>query len=270
MNSSRALRIVTSFSVYFLLLCGCVESQGAPELPRGGTVLLSPPPFADLDRPVEEIQAWLDRERERAGYPAVSVAVVKGGRIVLLLSSGHADLGTKRPATPHTPFHVASVSKVFTSTLAARLAERGVVDLDTPVLRYLPRGVRLGKKGSDGARITLRHLASHTSGLPRGISGPVQKVEGRYALDPRLLYRELAGVELLFTPGTDEKYSNLGTGLLAHALERAARQPLEKLLEKEVLGPLELSKTGVSPAPKLEPSTQYDRTSREPEVHAYR
>ena len=86
----------------------------------------------------------------------------------------------REPATASTPFHVASVTKVFTASLAVMLHEQGVVDLDQPVATYLPEDVRISTTPELGATITLRQLASHTSGLPRGVPGKVQLVEGRH------------------------------------------------------------------------------------------
>ena len=115
------------------------------------------------------------------------------------------------------------MTKVFTTTLAVILHERGIVDLDQRVVDHLPEGVSISAEPERGARITLRQLASYTSGLPRGVPGAVQSVEGRYQLEPKRLYKHLADVELVFDPGTDELYSNLGMGLLGHVLERAVR-----------------------------------------------
>src|SRR5439155_1381807 len=99
---------------------------------------------------------------------------------------------------------------------------------DQPVAKYLPKGVSISTRPEIGAAITLRQLASHTSGLPRDVPGAIQSVEGRYQLEPQRLYDQLAKVELEFNPGTGELYSNFGFGLLGHALERAAGKPFEQ------------------------------------------
>ena len=142
------------------------------------------------------------------------------------------------------------------------LHEQGVVDLDQTAVTYLPKGVRISTTPELGATITLRQLASHTSGLPRGVPGQVQSVEGRYELEPQRLYDHLANVELISNPGDGKEYSNLGFGLLGHVLERAANKPLDRLLKEMLCDPLQLDSTAIEGDAKLRPATGYARKSR--------
>ena len=152
------------------------------------------------------------------------------------------------------------------------LHKQGIVDLDQPVVKYLPAGIQLSNEPDLGARITLRQLASHTSGLPRGIPGNVQSVDGRYELEPQRLYDLLANVELIADPGHDREYSNLGFGLLGHALERAADKPFDQLLQELICEPLQLKGTGIEGNAKLHPATGYEEKSRggDEETHSLR
>ncbi len=103
-----------------------------------------------------------------------------------------------------------------------------------------------------------------------GVPGPVQSVEGRYQLEPKRLYAHLADVELVFDPGTDELYSNLGMGLLGHALERAADKPFDRLLKETVCDPLQLEGTAIGDTDQLSLATGYSsRIPRRPEQHSY-
>jgi CubicO group peptidase (beta-lactamase class C family) len=155
--------------------------------------------------------------------------------------------------------------------MAAILHARGVIDLDRPVASYLPTEVTISDRPKTGARITLRQLASHTSGLPRGVPGRVQSVEGKYQLEPGLLYEQLAEVTLESEPGTAELYSNLGFGLLGHALERAAGMPFERLLQETICDPLQLEQTAINERDELEIATGYSRfRTRRAEGHSYR
>ena len=180
-----------------------------------------------------------------ASYPSLSVAIVRDGKIAYQGAFGFADLTTQTKATTNTLYHVASVTKVFTTSVAVILHDRGVIDLDQPVVKYLPLGTSISKDSKAGATITLRQLASHTSGLPRGVPGAVQSVEGRYQLDPQRLYTQLADLELEFDPGTSELYSNLGMGLLGHVLECAAGKPYDILLKETLCDPLGLERTSI-------------------------
>lgn len=213
--------------------------------------------------------AWL-RGLADAFYPSLSAVVIRDGEIVYRGAFGFADIDVRQAATAKTQYHVASVTKVFTASLAVMLHEKGIVDLDQPVATYLPAGIQISSKPDLGATITLRQLASHTSGLPRGIPGEVQSVEGRYELEPQRLYDLLANVELTADPGDDREYSNLGFGLLGHALERAANKPFDQLLQELLCEPLQLDDTGIEGNATLHPAKGYEEKGRggEEESHS--
>ncbi len=236
--------------------------------------LLRPPSFDDVSAfgpdAKAQIDAWLAEQRRLAGFPSLSVAIVRGREIVYEHSVGFADVARELPATPSTPYHVASVTKVFTATMAAVLHEQGVIDIDAPAHRFLPEGVRIGPPGDPGDRITLLHLASHQSGLPPRSGNPVQGIDGRYALEPPRLYRQLAETKLLFDPGAGEAYSNLGVGLLGHLLERATGKTYAELLRDLISDPLGLGQTAVSPAPNLDVARGYEAGGNRPAGYDYR
>lgn len=211
--------------------------------------------FGDAD--ISRIDAWLQEQLRICKYPGLSVAVVRNGEIIYRCSLGFEDVKTSTKATPQTVYPVASVTKVFTASLAAILHERGIVDLDQPVARYLPKDLSISTTPKLGAKITLRQLASHTSGLPRGIPGAVQSVDGWYQLEPDRLYELLANVKLQSEPGVTEEYSNLGFGLLGHALECAAGKPFERLLQEMICEPLQLKSTAIPVDDKLHWATGY-------------
>jgi len=139
-------------------------------------------------------------------------------------------------------------------------------------VKYLPEGVSISTTPEVGAMITLRQLASGTSGLPRAVPGQVQSDEGWYQLEPQRLYDHLANVKLhhhdplvdvklRFNPDTSDGYSNLGFGLLGHALERAAEQPFDRLMQEFVCDPLKLERTAIQSDDKLRPAVGYNWSS---------
>lgn len=234
-----------------------------------------PPDFDDIsafnEADISHIDAWLEQEIARARYPSLSIAIVRGDAVVYQRAFGDADIAARRKATPETAYHVASATKAFTASIAAILHARGVIDLDRTVVSYLPPGVRISDTPEAGATITLRQFASHTSGLPRGVPGRVQSVEGRYQLEPRLLYEHLAKISLESDPGSAERYSNLGFGLLGHALEQAAGKPFELLLQEIICEPLQLKHTAINETDKLQAATGYSSLkTRRAEAHSYR
>jgi CubicO group peptidase (beta-lactamase class C family) len=220
---------------------------------------------------ISRVDTWLQEQVALAKYPGLSVAIVRDGKIAYQEAFGFENIKAGRKATPQTSYHVASVTKAFTASMAVMLHARGVVDLDQPAVKYLPGDVSISTRPAVGARITLRQLASHMSGLPRGVPGPVQSVEGRYQLEPKRLYELLGNVKLEFEPGTNELYSNLGFGLLGHVLERAAGKSFDRLLQEMVCDPLGLERTAIQDSDKLNLATGYGSGNpRREEEHSYR
>lgn len=187
-----------------------------------------------------------------AGIPGVSVGVVMRDKLVFADGVGFANTRLRTRATADTPYNVASVTKLFTATLALQLAAEGRLDLDVPIARYLQDTVRVPTHSS-GTAITARHLLSHTAGLPknppnrrnRRVTGPIDPgVWDAYEVAD--LYRALASTTLRARPGSTMDYSNYGYALLGHVVERVAEQPYEQLLRARLLTPLRMSSSGIT------------------------
>ncbi|MFD7631120.1 serine hydrolase domain-containing protein [Streptomyces sp. NPDC059851] len=189
-------------------------------------------------------------ERLARRHVGVAVAVVVGGQVAYAAAgtTGRADGGTP---SADTLFEIGSVTKTFTALCLARMAVAGTVELDEPLARLLPEGTAVPSRG--GQEITLRHLSTHTSGLPRLPKGMLL----RALLRPRtpdpyagctadVLLSGLAHTRLGSTPGRRVRYSNLGAGLLGLALARRAGTTYEQLVTTQVCAPLGMSATGVA------------------------
>jgi serine-type D-Ala-D-Ala carboxypeptidase/endopeptidase len=153
------------------------------------------------------------------------------------------------PLDPDSVFEIGSITKVFTTTLLAEMVERGEVRLDDPVGTFLPGTVRMPARG--GRAITLLDLATHTSGLPRlPINLEPRDIDNPLAeYRVKQLYAFLSGYELPRDVGSRFEYSNLGLGLLGHALALGAGKTYEALLQERILVPLGLTKTAITLAP---------------------
>ncbi|HEU5115160.1 MAG TPA: serine hydrolase [Isosphaeraceae bacterium] len=143
-------------------------------------------------------------------------------------------------------FEIGSITKTFTGILLADMVVRGEVRLDDPVRFYLPDDVTV--PAFEGREITLVDLATHTSGLPRLPSNFRPKdAENPYVdYSVKDLYDFLSNYKLLRRPGSKMSYSNLGVGLLGHALGRKAGKDYETLLRERVLEPLQLHETALT------------------------
>lgn len=178
----------------------------------------------------EEIKTMLrdsiEIDRQTVGL-AVGIVDEHGSRVVC---HGKLDNGTDRDVDGDTLFAIASVTKVFTALLLQEMVERGEMKLDDPVQKYLPDSVRM--PAYQGKDITLLHLATHTSGLPRDCDG-----------DP---YTFLSHCKLQQAPGVRKEYSNLGVGLLGHVIALKAGKDYETLVIERICRPLGMSSTCIT------------------------
>ena len=165
-----------------------------------------------------------------------------------VLGYGKVARDSDRAPGEHTVYEIGSVTKVFNAVLLAEMAGRGEVRLDQPVAELLPPEVKVPTHR--GRPITLAQLAEHTSSLPRlpGNIWPNVKDEKNPYRDYEVhhLYEYLKGSGLAFPPGSGAAYSNLGAGLLGHALSLRGGKPYEELTADRVLRPLGLRDTAVT------------------------
>lgn len=184
---------------------------------------------------------------DRVRAPDVVVGVSRGGE-----RSYHCGGTAEEPPVPREElgYALGSLSKTFTVLLLADLVRAGVVGLDDRLRDYLPDTPAGHARG-----ITLRHLATHTSGLPRvprdliagALAHPYRNGYAGYG--PERLLLALATARVRHAPGTRWHYSNFGVALLGAVLEHAAQAPYAELLTRRVLVPLGLTGSTVGPRP---------------------
>jgi serine-type D-Ala-D-Ala carboxypeptidase/endopeptidase len=192
---------------------------------------------------IEEILKSRVGDRQGLG---IVVGLIDAAGKRTIVSAGSAGEGPARPLDGNTVFEIGSVTKVFTSALLADMVRRGEVGLDDPVAKLLPSSVRLPSK--DGRDITLLSLATHTSGLPRmpGNFAP-KDAENPYAdYTVEQLYQFLGPLQLTRPIGETYEYSNLGAGLLGHALAVKLGKPYEAAVTERVLRPLGMKDTVIT------------------------
>jgi D-alanyl-D-alanine-carboxypeptidase/D-alanyl-D-alanine-endopeptidase len=173
------------------------------------------------------------RERVAAGVmkePAAGVINAKG------------EVATFGPA--QAVYEIGSITKVFTAVLLADMVERGEVALADPVAKYLPKTVKVPERG--GKQITLLDLATHKSGLPRLPANLQPKDMANPYADYTVadLYAFLSGYTLPRDIGAREEYSNLGMGLLGHALALRAGKDYVALVRERIMEPLGMKGEG--------------------------
>jgi CubicO group peptidase (beta-lactamase class C family) len=145
-------------------------------------------------------------------------------------------------ATPETLYDLASISKLFTTTCVMRLVEQRRLALDEPVAHWMPEFAAGGKE-----RVTLRHLLTHTSGLPAYLQ--LWKLEG--STEARI--QRVLSTPLLDPPGSVFRYSDLGLIAMGRLVELVAGSSLDRVVRDLVIEPLRLERTLYRPTADLKP-----------------
>lgn len=210
----------------------------------------------------DDLRALLEERIASGHQPGIVVGVVDGEKRRILGAGVAFEGGPK--VNGDTVFEIGSVSKVFTATLLAQMAAAGEVGLDDPIAKYLPVDAKVPSRS--GKAITLRHLATHRSGLPRMPTN----ITARDAADPYADYGAAAMLALLGSlslerdPGEAYEYSNLGAGLLGHLLATRAGLSFEQLLRERIFVPLGMNDTAVVLPPRLSGRLAHGHSLGEP------
>lgn len=199
----------------------------------------------------EQVKAIL---RDRVDRAKKSLGIVVGlvdDKGVRVIGFGKPNSSSDQPLDGDSVFEIGSATKVFTAILLADMVERGEMNLDDPISRYLPKSVK--SPTWDGKEITLRHLANHTSGLPRN-PGNLNPKDPRNPLadySVEQMYEFLSSYALTREMGAKYEYSNLGGGLLGHILALRAGTDFETLLRTRICRPLKMDDTRVTLTPEM-------------------
>ncbi|MFM0093403.1 serine hydrolase [Paraburkholderia sediminicola] len=196
--------------------------------------------FPSNDEILSILSDRVDGRRQSVGIVA---GMIDGGRRRVVSYGRHSADNTSTP-DGDSVFEIGSITKVYTALLLADMVGRGEATFDEPVQDLLPSGVVIPER--NGRKITLQQLSTHLSGLPRmpdNFNGDDPDPYRHYTVDA--LYQFLAAHELTRDVDTVEEYSNLGVGLLGHALTCRANKDYETLIRERVTGPLGMHSTSI-------------------------
>ena len=198
--------------------------------------------------------------------PAVGLAlgVVRDGHLEFFHGHGLADIASIAPITEDTVFRIGSITKLFTAIAVMQLWEQGLVDLDAPANDYV-RAYRLVSAQVGWRPATLRHLLTHTSGIPevRGIADLLQSDLTPSGGRPALLsvrfgeplpsladyYRD--GLRIVVEPGSAFAYTNHGFATLGQIVEDVSGLPLERYFRERIFEPLGMTDTDLLRSERL-------------------
>ena len=218
--------------------------------------------FKITDKLKENIQSLVDDNKTNA---AIVVGLVNPNGAQFY---AYGNMSNANPITvdKDTIFAIGSITKVFTTILLADMVDRGLVNLDDPIEKYLPNSVKVPTY--NGQKITLENLATHTSGLPEfpgshcfsnfngtddddydDYDDSIQarlffiECDKNYTFDQ--LYQDLSSTTLTFEPGSKFEYSTFGISLLGHILALKSGMSYDRLLEERILNVLGMNSTSI-------------------------
>ena len=209
---------------------------GAVSIPIAVITVSGSVPAADLGAADALMQGLISMD----DVPGAALALIKDGGIVLERGYGFRDLATHAPVTTATLFNIGSISKSFTAVGIAQLVDRHQVDLDMPVIRYIPE-LRLSNPLATQA-VTLRQLLSHTSGLPADEQWPHKVPPTRAGI-----VDEFASMPITALPGTRFQYCSRCVVLAAYVLEQITGQSWEAYTRTHIFEPLGMATASFGP-----------------------
>ncbi|HWQ45467.1 MAG TPA: serine hydrolase domain-containing protein, partial [Longilinea sp.] len=169
--------------------------------------------------------------------PGMAVGIVEGDEITYTFCTGVQNLNTGIAVTPRSIFCTASVSKCFVATTVMQLVHAGKIDLDEPIVRYLPYFQMTDERYQ---HITTRQLLSHTSGMPDFDENEYDDLVSHPQWDEgaaERFVRGLNGLTLLANPGEEMHYSNIGYDILGDVIAKVSGKPFEEVIKAMTLAP---------------------------------
>ncbi len=238
-----AIQNIKIFSIFLALItlfsCAVTQKWTQPEKPADLTL-------GDYQY-VKKYMAWfIHQEMKKNNTVGLSVALVDNNKIIWQQGFGYADKKSKIKATPATIYRAGSISKLFNAMATMQLVEQKKLDIDQPLVKYLPNFKIKSRFGNtDG--ITPRTIMTHHSGLPS------DWIDNMWSKNPQSftsVVNEIKNEYTAYPPNTILSYSNLGATLLGHAMQNVSKTPYADLISKSLLQPMAMNSSRFRPALK--------------------
>ena len=184
----------------------------------------------------EDLDHYVERVLAEQEVPGMSIAVVKGGEILLAKGYGFASLELGAPATAQSLYALGSMSKQFAATAVMMLVQDGDVSLDSPINRYVPN------LPDSWSEVTVRHLLTHTSGIKNEVwDGGYIEFDRHEHVQFEVLRTAFGPLES--APGERWAYSNTGYRLLGMLIEEVSGESIWDLFERRIFQPIGMNAT---------------------------
>ena len=185
-------------------------------------------------------EAWIESQMAYRGQPGLSIGIVKDQDLVWARGFGVADRERNVPATPDTLYRIASITKTFTATAIMQLRDEGRLQLDDPVSKHLS-WFRVRPREAGGHPITIRHLLTHVSGLPREADFPYWTTDEFPTREE--IIKALPDYEQTFNAETRWKYSNLAVAVAGEVVTAVSGESWDRYVKAHILEPLGMTAT---------------------------
>jgi CubicO group peptidase (beta-lactamase class C family) len=183
-----------------------------------------------------EIETYLQSIIDSGNVPGITIAITNGQDVVYSKGFGVTNVQTKEKLEPWHNFHIASISKTFTATAVMQLAEKGKIDINKPLITYLPY-FKLDDERYKA--ITIKQMLNHTSGMPDVTDYEWEKAVADEGAAERYT-RSLADKKMISDPGAEFHYSNMAYDVMGDLIAKVSGMPFEKYVKENILTPLEM------------------------------
>ena len=189
---------------------------------------------------IDTIDSFVERTCSRWNIPGMTFVLIKNDSIVTCKNFGVLEKRKSDKVNCKTNFRLSSMSKSFTAIAVLQLAQKGLINLNAPVINYLPMFASRDSERSD--RITVSQLLSHTSGIPRNAFG--LQLAGGTEKDEYLQVKQLKKIKLTANPGEHFEYSDFNFYVLQALVSHCAKEPFVVYMEKNVFRQMGMLRTG--------------------------
>lgn len=196
--------------------------------------------YKEVKAKVDLAELWLNEIVTYYKLPGIAFGIIYDQELVYSNGVGFSDLEKRTKFGENTLFRIASITKTFTGTAIMQLRDKGLLNLDDPVKKYL-KWFDIKNPFEDSPEVTIRQILTHTSGLPREAAFPYW-TDREFPTDEQLI-NTLPGQSMIFEPETKWKYSNLAIALLGYIIEEVSGMNYDDYMRENIFTPIGMNST---------------------------
>jgi len=188
---------------------------------------------------IKECEDFIKQKMESDNIVGVSAAIIIDDSVIWRNGFGYADKENKVPMTVNTVVNIGSITKTFTALALMQLQEKGLIDINQPLNKYLPQ-FKPKTRGENLKQLTIKSVITHSSGIQRDILKNSDLNTGKYTDVLGFINKTY----LFYPPGMVESYSNSGYNILGHLIKEVSKQDYPEYIHKNIFIPLGMSNSG--------------------------